>query len=67
MIAYKHSIIVVDFEGNGQEEITYLLKDNKYCNVSILDIKEKDIGEWSDDHPLNNKDTQVEYCEKVFN
>jgi hypothetical protein len=66
MKAYKYEIVVVDFEGAGKEEVTELLRMNRYINPIVLSVKEADIGEWSDDHPINKGNTITEYCEKAF-
>lgn len=66
MKAYKYEVVVLDFEDVGIEEITGLLKSGRYITPIILSSKTADIGEWSDDHPINKKNTMQEYCNKVF-
>ena len=39
------------------------LKNNRYLNVKVKDIVSADIGEWTDDHPLNKCTTaDAEYA-----
>lgn len=59
-----------DSDEIGGEEIKYVLENAHYPNhcisSSIISIKEKDIGEWSDDHPLNKKETFLKEYERLF-
>lgn len=56
MRVYKLEIIVVDHDGVGDNIGTYI-EDARYPNHCIaphvIGIESRDIGEWSDDHPLN--------------
>ena len=70
MKAYKIEILVIDFDGLGKDGIEQEINNVRYPNDCLsLDVKniiEKDIGEWHDDHPLNNGETyQSEYL-KLF-
>jgi hypothetical protein len=62
MKAYKIVLLVNDIDGAGQESIEIQLENLKYVYPQIMEISEKDVGEWSDDHPLNYKD-----CHEAFN
>ena len=64
MKAYIATVLVIDHERIGKNEIDYLLEDNKYIIPHVMDIKEYDIGEWSDEHPLNNKNNMKRFVEK---
>ncbi len=61
MKAYKLEILVIDNDGLGAEEIKQVLESTRYPNwcisPSVMKIEERDIGEWSDDHPLNQNST----------
>lgn len=64
--AYKLEILIVDLEGLGKQGVIEAINSAHYSNdcisPSIKKIIERDIGEWSDDHPLNKFDTcQAEY------
>lgn len=56
-------MIVVDFEDHGEKELRTDIEHMRYYSPSITKIVEGDIGEWSDDHPLNLKSTP--YDEKI--
>lgn len=66
MKAYKFEILVIDHEEIGKNNITEMLKNVRHLYPSILEIKEAEIGEWYDEHPLNKKETQLEYCKNIF-
>ena len=66
MKAYKLEILVIDFDSVGPEEIAISLQNikapNRCVTPQIMRFQEAEIGEWSDDHPLNLKDKyQAEY------
>jgi hypothetical protein len=59
MKAYKVEMLVIDFDGLGEDAIKEVLENIRYPNdciyPQIKKITEKDIGEWTDEHPLNSK------------
>jgi hypothetical protein len=69
--AYRIELLVIDHDELGSEEIVELLENHKYPNYcispKIMSMDERDIGEWTDDHPLNKSDTQEKYYNKRFN
>jgi hypothetical protein len=71
MKAYKLEILIVDSDFVGSEDIKTIIENQKYPNHCIspmvMKIEEKDIGEWSDDHPLNKRKTFEETYKKLFN
>lgn len=60
------TVTVIDFDGLGAEEVASTIENQKYPNwcisPKIHEIKEHDIGDWSDDHPLNQNST----CEEAY-
>lgn len=56
MKAYKITVVVVDHERMGGDAIADEVARSKYIHADVIDVKEADIGEWSDDHPLNRRD-----------
>lgn len=68
MKAYKIEIIVNDHESAGADGIKSLIEDysSVYIAPMVLDVKEMEIGEWSDDHPLNSRQFAKSYTDKVF-
>lgn len=53
MKAYKIELVVVDHENYGESKILGMLENVKYINPLVTSIEKRDIGEWSDAHPLN--------------
>lgn len=69
MKAYRLEVLVIDFDNVG-DDIPNIIENTKYPNwcisPSIIQVESRDIGEWSDDHPLNKKDTVRAEYEKLF-
>jgi len=61
MKAYELTIKIIDLDEIGAAEIKDVLENTRYPNHCIsprvLSIQEADVGEWSDDHPLNRPTT----------
>lgn len=57
MKAYRVTFVVIDHDRLGADEIQSVVEDTRYPNhclhPRVTEIEEADIGEWSDDHPLN--------------
>lgn len=55
------TVTVIDFDGLGADEVASVIENTKYPNwciyPKVCETKVHDIGEWSDDHPLNLKST----------
>ena len=70
MKAYKVELLIVDHDKLGANEIRSVLENNHYPNhcmePHIMDIQEKDIGEWTDEHPLNQLSTTIDEYKKLF-
>ena len=70
MKAYKVTLLIVDHDELGEQEIKDVIENtdfpNHCMNPEVMDIKEAEIGEWDDDHPLNKVETTKEYYEKIF-
>jgi hypothetical protein len=71
MKVYKVTLMIVDHDGlDDVDEITAVIEQARYANRCIIpevvDIEEKEIGEWSDDHPLNQTATCVGYFKEMF-
>lgn len=58
MKAYKLEILIIDFDGVGVD-IPEMIENAKYPNYCIsphvMSVKEADIGEWDEEHPLNKR------------
>lgn len=71
MKAYRVTLMVVDRdELDDADEIVDVIENTRYPNrcimPKVIKIEERDIGEWSDDHPLNQTATCVEYFKDMF-
>lgn len=65
MKVYKIEVMVLDFEGVGEEEIEHVIANNKFLSAHVMDSKSKEI-EWSDDHPLNRCGTMARAYTDLF-
>lgn len=67
---HKVTLIIIDDEQLGEEEISAIIENQKYPNHCIsplvYSIDTKEI-EWNDDHPLNKKDTYKIAFKNLFN
>ena len=70
MKAYKVELLIIDHDDNGSEGIKSVLEHTRYpnhcINPEVMQITEKDIGEWDDDHPLNSTDTCEAEYKRIF-
>lgn len=68
--AHKIELLIIDHDDVGIEEIKDIIVNIKYPNhcisPEIMDSKTVDIGEWTDDHPLNFHDTTEEEYKRLF-
>lgn len=67
MKAIKLTVLVLDFEDYGEENAKDNIESMKYLMASVVDSESVDIGEWDDDHPLNNSDTSEAEFNRLFN
>ncbi len=69
MKVYKVVLSIIDFDEVGDEMADYI-EDAHYPNdclsLRVVSIESRDIGEWSDDHPLNQSDTAKAEFERLF-
>ena len=53
MKAHLITVLVIDHEDAGHESCAQLVAIGGCVNAYPIETKTADIGEWSDDHPLN--------------
>ena len=62
---YKVTLLIVDHDKLGAEQIAEVLENTKYPNrciaPNVMATAEREV-EWSDEHPLN----KVSICEQAF-
>ena len=66
MNAYKIELLVIDHENYGEDDITDALQTVRYFHPSILSVKEANIEEWNDNHPLNKRKPSKEILDQYF-
>ena len=70
MKAYKLEVLVIDPDGLGPDGIASALETARYpsrcVSPKVMVIYEKEIGEWRDDHPLNNLTTRTDEFFRLF-
>jgi hypothetical protein len=68
--AYKIELLVIDFDGLGEQGIVETIASRRWPNdcisPSVEACQEADIGVWTDDHPLNRKDTASAEYARLF-
>lgn len=69
MKVFKIEVMVIDFDEIGEEQVKGTIENTRYPNhciaPSVMKMESRDI-EWSDDHPLNMRDTTDEAFEELF-
>jgi hypothetical protein len=56
MKVYKLEVLIIDYDVNSVDEALNIINETRYANhtnVEAITCREADIGEWSDDNPLN--------------
>jgi hypothetical protein len=64
---HKLEVYVLDFENGGIKNLIKLLEQNPHFNMEVKAYQTVDIGEWYDDHELNQLDTTLEQYRAYFN
>lgn len=59
MKAYKLEVLVIDYEQHGIDEAKSSIENNRYFFNSVMNIKQAEIGDQHDDHPLNKCGTMA--------
>ena len=70
MQVHKITLYVIDFESMWPQSVAETIENQKYPNYcirpSVIGTESADIGEWSDDHPLNNSDLWQAEIQRLF-
>lgn len=70
MKAYKIELLVIDLDTIGSVLIRDVIENLRFANRSVVplvkNIQERDIGEWGDDHPLNQRATADAEYRRLF-
>jgi len=67
----KVELMIIDFDYMGAGDIKDTLENTKYPNhcfngLSVMSVIAKDIGEWSDEHPLNQTGSHEDEYRRLF-
>jgi hypothetical protein len=69
MKAYKVELLIIDFDEVG-DQIPFFIENERYPNdclqPSVMKVECREIGEWSDDHPLNQRISCKEEYQRLF-
>jgi len=70
MKVHRVVFTVLDFDDLGAEGVVTTLENQKFPNHCMSPyvrlIETRDIGEWSDDHPLNSSKTDEAEIARLF-
>ena len=70
MQIHKLTVSVLDFDQLGAEDVRLVLESTRFANDCISPkvhaIETRDIGEWSDDSPLNRRGTAAAEFDRLF-
>jgi len=66
MKVYKIELLFIDHEDIEKNSLRYHLENCEYINPTVMNIEQREIGEWYDEHPLNYKNSQKEEYIKLF-
>jgi hypothetical protein len=70
MKVLKLVVTVIDFDGLGTDGVRDAIENAHYPNrcisPHIRSVEVRDIGEWCDDHPLNNRNTADAELRRIF-
>lgn len=70
MKVHKIVLTVIDFDELGAQGVREALENARFpndcVNLSVASVETRDIGPWSDDHPLNKTATAKAEMERLF-
>jgi hypothetical protein len=70
MKAHLLQVLVIDHDHLGVDEVERVLEDANYPNdciaPTVIKSQSAEIGDWDDDHPLNNEDEQITEVNRLF-
>lgn len=70
MKVHRITLTVIDFDELGADGVREVIENASYPNrcvsPSVTTVETRDIGPWSDDHPLNNRSTAAAEMARLF-
>lgn len=71
MNVFRVELIIINHDGLSEQDLINELENANYPNdcisPQVRKIESKDIGEWDDNHPLNQHATQEAFLKELFN
>jgi predicted alpha-1,6-mannanase (GH76 family) len=58
-------VLVLDFDGLGEDGIKDTIQQNRWMNAEVKSIKTVEV-DWTDDHPLNKSGTSERAYQNLF-
>jgi hypothetical protein len=67
MNAHKIELLIIDHGNYGVDEFKTVIEQHRHLSgAKVMTSQTVDIGEWSDDHPLNSRQTMNAEYTKLF-
>jgi ribosome-interacting GTPase 1 len=66
MKVHKAEVLILDFEDYGVDDVITVIEQNRYYIMNVMDIKSKEIDNWTDDHFLNKKNVSNKEINDFF-
>lgn len=66
MKAYLLQVLVIDHDNYGPENFETEIELSRSAQMTVLQKLSADIGEWSDDHPLNSNVDRKRYISSMI-
>ena len=70
MQVHKIVLTVIDFDGVGADVVRDTLENASYPNrciaPEVMSVETRDCGKWSDEHPLNHRETADAELVRLF-
>lgn len=67
MKAHRIELLIVDHGDYGIDEYKNIIEQHRHLSgAHVVESETIDIGEWSDDHPLNSRKTFVQEYNRLF-
>ena len=70
MNVYKVELMILNFDDLNEQDVTAVIENQKFPNRCIdpivMRIESRDIGDWHDEHVLNDLSEQESAFNKLF-
>jgi len=67
MKAYKFEVVCFDLNGDCDvNSMFFHLQNQRYFSSQVVSVQSTEIGEWDDDHPLNQHSESKQYIQNCI-